>query len=49
VAHNNYEGSLEDYQNDVDDNWWDYLDQVIDSCNYEEVMKWVNEYIDSDY
>ena len=49
VAHNDYEGSLEEYENEVDDNWWDYIDQVISPCNYDEVMKWVNEYIDSGY
>lgn len=47
VRFNDYEGSLEQYTNEIDDDRWDYIGWIIPSCNYSDVQDWYQEFIDS--
>lgn len=47
VRFSDYEGSLEQYTNEIDDNRWDYVGWIISPCNYSDVQDWYQEFIDS--
>lgn len=49
VRYDDYEDSYEDFIEFIDNNYWDYIDQVIDSCSSPEIVDWVQENVDSDY
>lgn len=49
VRYNDYEGSLEDFIDEVRENYWDYVGDVLSGCEDDDILNWVQENIDSNY
>lgn len=49
VRYNDYEGSLEDFRDEVSQNYWDYIDSVLSGCEDSDIIDWVQENINADY
>ena len=49
VRYNDYEGSLEDYIDEVQQNYWDYVDSVLSGCDDQDIIDWVQDNIDCNY
>lgn len=49
VRYNDYEGSLEDFTDEVQQDWWNYVDSVLSGCGDRDILDWVIDNIDSDY
>lgn len=49
VRYDDYEGSLEEYTDEVRDNYWDYIDNVLTGCEDMDILNWVQENLNADY
>ena len=49
VRYNDYEGSLEDFTEEVQQNYWDYVDSVLNGCDDQDIIDWVQDNVDCNY
>lgn len=49
VRYNDYEGSLEDFIDEIQQNYWDYVDSVLNGCDDQEIIDWVQDNVDCNY
>lgn len=49
VRYNNYEWSLSEFTDEVDENWWDYIEQVCYRCSDDYIFDRVQDNIDCNY
>lgn len=49
VRYNDYEGSLEDFTDEVQQDYWNYVDSVLNGCDDQDIIDWVQDNVDSNY